>query len=127
MQQYLKYALLGLALLWGQACSDDPADDPLIGHWEAYAAQEEGRDMAVNLDEISLQFEPDGTYHFNTTLNRQEAGKFSRRKDRLTTQDTLATGAEPKTVQIALLEADTLVLLMQDSGKERKLSLRRTH
>ena len=119
------YIVAALLLLLTNACDHDPADDPIIGSWRAYSVEEEGRELAVDLNDIRLRFDETGTYHFHGTLNQTEAGPFRRRKDILITQDTLHSGSGPRTVQISLLAADTLVLLMQEAGKKRTLSLQR--
>ena len=96
----------------------------LVGHWQAFEITEEGTPLQVDAREVQFEFQPDGVYYFQSTLNYREAGRYrlSQQKYLLTT-DTLEAGNNEKAVEIIKLTTDTLALRMNDAGKERRLML----
>ena len=108
------------------SCRGEETANQIHGQWQAFAAEEEGRALQVRLEEIRFEFDEKGDYRFFSTLNHREAGQYELQNGLLYTLDTLHQGAPTKRVKITRLEADTLVLSMQEEGKERVLSLQRT-
>ena len=94
------------------------------GNWFADALTEGGAPIEVNSDIVQFEFKSNNEYAFNGTLNAHEAGKFRIRNNYLYTKDDLKKAPE-KAVRIDRLTVDSLVLAMNDKGKERVLTLLR--
>ncbi len=119
MPQKLLFAFLLLTLF--TACRNELREN-LLGKRTAVSITEEGEELPVNTEEISLNVKPDGTYRYTGTLNYREAGNWFLEENLLYTQDT--TGEQKqKAVLILRSEPDTLVLKMTEAGKERILTL----
>ncbi len=104
-------------------CKKEEGPD-LIGHWQAFEITEEGEPLQVDPREIQFEFQADGIYYFQSTLNYREAGRYRlSNREYLFTTDTLESGAAEKAVEISRLTADSLTLRMNDAGKERLLKL----
>jgi Lipocalin-like domain len=94
------------------------------GNWFADALTENGAPIEVDGDVVQFEFKSNNEYTFNGTLNAHEVGKFRISKDYLYTKDDLKNAPE-KAVRIQRLTVDSLVLAMNDKGKERILTLLR--
>jgi Lipocalin-like domain len=94
------------------------------GNWFADALSENGAPIEVDGDVVQFEFKSNNEYTFNGTLNAHEVGKFRISKDYLYTKDDLKNASE-KAVRIQRLTVDSLVLAMNDKGKERILTLLR--
>jgi hypothetical protein len=94
------------------------------GNWFADALTEGGAPIEVDGDIVQFEFKSNLEYAFNGTLNTREAGKFRIRNNYLYTKDDLKNAPE-KAVRIDRLTVDSLVLAMNDKGKERVLTLLR--
>ncbi|MCO6478576.1 MAG: lipocalin family protein [Phaeodactylibacter sp.] len=114
----ISFALL---LLLG-ACS--PVDKSLIeGTWKGVAVVEEGSPLNdVDPGVIELSFREKG-YAYSSTLNYKEAGTYYIDSKYLYTTDTLNQASTEKAVEIVKLTTDSLVLKMNDSGRERLLMM----
>ncbi len=102
------------------SCSPYNTDD-LVGQWQAVQLTEEGDSLAVNLNEIRFQFNADGSYQYESTLKLREYGHFRVDAPFLYTTDTTRTLKTEKAVEISQFENDTMELLMNEAGKERRL------
>ncbi|MCB0564006.1 MAG: hypothetical protein KDD01_06480 [Phaeodactylibacter sp.] len=117
MNQSFKAYLFLLLLL--AACS--PVDKSLIkGQWAGIAVIEEGSPINIDPKEIKISFEDKG-YIYSSTLNYKEAGVYYIDSKYLYTTDTLNQASTEKAVEIVKLTADSLVLKMNEAGKERFL------
>ncbi len=94
------------------------------GNWFADALTEAGAPIEVDGDVVQFEFKSNNEYAFHGTLNAHEAGKFRIRNNYLYTKDDLKNVPE-KAVRIDRLTVDSLVLAMNDKGKERILTLLR--
>ena len=103
------------------ACQNITEED-LYGQWQAVDLREEGMPLAVNLSEISLNFN-EQEYQFNSTLNYREAGSYYLRSNLLVTKDTLQVNGVEKGIEISKLYQDSLFLRMNEQGKQRRLVL----
>lgn len=122
MHHYLSL-LLALIMMNCISCNPYHSDD-LHGQWQAVSLTEEGDSLAVDPQEIRFEFMEGDRYAFQSTLAYKEAGTFRLDGPYLFTTDTLVSGLQlEKAVEIQTLANDSLVLLMQDRGKERILVL----
>ncbi|MEN9612174.1 MAG: hypothetical protein RLZZ628_2988 [Bacteroidota bacterium] len=96
----------------------------LEGNWFADALTENGAPIEVDGDVVQFEFKSNNEYNFNGTLNVHEVGKFRISNHYLYTKDDLKNAPE-KAVHIQRLTVDSLVLAMNDKGKERVLTLLR--
>jgi hypothetical protein len=115
--------ILAAALFATTSCKSE-LERNIEGNWFADALTEAGVPMEVNSDLVQFEFKSNNEYTFNGTLNIHEEGKFRISKDYLYTQDALKQAPE-KAVRIDRLTVDSLVLTMNDKGKERVLTLLR--
>jgi hypothetical protein len=121
---YYTWYLLIFCLSFQLSCTDG---EPLAitGSWKATALEEEGEDLDVQLDKIGFTFYQDAKYDYKSTLNYREAGKYSLKAKYLYTIDTLNEASIEKVVEIIKLQTDTMVIKMEQNGKERLLTLSR--
>jgi len=119
------FTILLFFLLFANACQTESAKDMMIGNWQAFQFLEEGDSVKINPSEIKFSFGQNGRYHFNSTLNYKEAGKFKAEEKVLYTTDTLNSSNIEKAVLIQKLNQDTLVLEMRSEDKSQVLSLKR--
>ncbi|MCB0585062.1 MAG: lipocalin family protein [Phaeodactylibacter sp.] len=122
MDQIVKLCYLLVLML--TACS--PVDENLlIGKWTGIAVTEEGTPINVNPSEIKMTFGEKG-YAYFSTLNYREAGSYYIHSKYLFTTDTLNQASTEKAVEIVKLTPDSLVLKMEEAGKERFLMMEKT-
>ena len=105
------------------ACQNEMQEN-LLGSRVAVSITEEGKELPVNTEEITLNIQSDGTYSYRGTLNYAEAGTWFLEENLLYTQDTTGEGKQ-KAVLVMRAEQDTLVLGMTEAGKERILTLQK--
>ena len=117
MDWIFKAAFFLMAFL--ASCS--PVDRGMIvGEWAGIAALEEGASIGVDPSLIRMTFGDKG-YTYSSTLNYREAGAYYIDSKYLYTTDTLNQASTEKAVEIVKLTADSLVLKMNESGRERFL------
>ena len=100
------------------------ANYQIVGVWKATEIFENDKILKdKTLENIILQFNDEGNYSYEGTLNYKEAGKFNVSSNSLflTTQSK-----EEKELHIESLNSKKLVLLMEDSGKTRKMVFNKT-
>lgn len=100
-----------------------PEEDLISGSWRGAAILEQGKLLDINPADIRLVLDPDGSYHYRSTLNYQEAGTYYVEQTYLYTRDTINQATTEKAVEIVLVSTDSLHLLMNEAGKERLLKL----
>jgi len=100
----------------------NPLQDIVIGNWTAAQITEEGKKLDVNVGEVKLNLEENGTYQYESTLNYQEAGSWFLDENLLFTNDTIHKSGQ-KAVMILEARQDTIVLKMIENGKERLLTM----
>lgn len=99
--------------------------EQLNGKWTAVQLTEEGDSLAVNLDEITLNFDAQNNYNYTSTLNYKEEGTYKLNKNLLSTVDNLNPNTIEKVVEITKLANDSLFIRMNEAGKERILVMTR--
>ena len=95
-----------------------------VGVWKATEIFENDKILKdKTLENIILQFNDEGNYSYEGTLNYKEEGKFNVSSNSLflTTQSK-----DEKELHIESLNSKKLVLLMEDSGKTRKMIFSKT-
>ncbi len=107
------------------ACKPE-LDVPLLhGKWQAYSIEKNGKvDTASYLKEVQFEFNNTGRYLYQSTLNKQQAGKFRVNEKLLYTQDTISQSKE-KAVEIIRLDKDTLSIKMNHAGVIELLSFKK--
>lgn len=100
------------------------ANYQIVGVWKATEIFEDGKILKdETLENIVLQFNDEGDYSYEGTLNYKEAGKFKVSNDRIFLSNQLK---EKKELYIESLNSKILVLLMEDAGKTRKMIFSKT-
>jgi hypothetical protein len=75
------------------------------------------------LENIILQFNDEGNYSYEGTLNYKEAGKFKVKRSSLFLS---SQSEEEKELHIEALNSKKLILLMEEAGKVRKMVFSKT-
>jgi hypothetical protein len=100
------------------------ANYQIVGVWKATEIFENDKILKdKTLENIVLQFNDEGNYSYEGTLNYKEAGKFKISNNSLLLTTQLK---EEKELHIESLNSKKLVLLMEDSGKTRKMVFSKT-
>ena len=100
------------------------ANYQIVGVWKAKEIFENDKILKdKTLENIILQFNDEGNYSYEGTLNYKEAGKFNVSSNSLFLTTQLK---EEKELHIESLNSKKLVLLMEDSGKTRKMVFSKT-
>jgi hypothetical protein len=100
------------------------ANYQIVGVWKATEIFENDKILKdKTLENIILQFNNEGNYSYEGTLNYKEAGKFKINSNSLFLTTQLK---EEKELHIESLNSKKLVLLMEDSGKTRKMVFSKT-
>ncbi len=100
------------------------ANYQIVGVWKATEIFENDKLLIdKTLENIILQFNDEGNYSYEGTLNYKEAGKFKLNSNSLFLTTQLK---EEKELHIESLNSKKLVLLMEDSGKTRKMVFSKT-
>ncbi len=100
------------------------ANYQIVGVWKATEIFENDKILKdKTLENIILQFNDEGNYSYEGTLNYKEAGKFKLNSNSLFLTTQLK---EEKELHIESLNSKKLVLLMEDSGKTRKMVFSKT-
>lgn len=120
-QKHLPAILLLLFVVAG-ACKKYE-EDLLSGTWSGSAILEDRQPLGIEPSDIKLTLEPNGSYHYESTLNYEEAGTYYLEQQYLYTMDTLNQASTEKAVEIVLLTADSLHIRMNEGGKERLLMM----
>lgn len=100
------------------------ANYQIIGVWKATKIFENNKILKdKTLENIILQFNDEGNYTYQGTLNYTETGRFKVKRNSLFLSNQ-STGE--KELHIEALNSKKLVLLMEDSGKIRKMVFSKT-
>lgn len=93
------------------------------GLWKAKYVTEGSDTLNIDLSTTQLTFKPDGQYAYSGNLNYRESGVFHIKGHYLYTTDD--STKKEKAVEILLLEADTLILHMEENTLDRVMRLER--
>ena len=100
------------------------ANYQIIGVWKATEIFENDKILKdKTLENIVLQFNDEGYYTYEGTLNYKEAGKFKVKSNSLFLSNQ---SEEEKELHKEALNSKKLVLLMEDAGKVRKMVFSKT-
>ena len=100
------------------------ANYQIIGVWKATEIFENDKILKdKTLENIVLQFNDEGNYTYQGTLNYKEAGKFKVKRSSLFLS---SQSEEEKEVHIEALNSKKLILLMEEAGKVRKMVFSKT-
>jgi hypothetical protein len=97
----------------------------LPGFWLADKVEEEGKELDLDLSEISFEFKPNKRYSYYNTAYLSEDGVYETRGTTLYTTDTTGNNPMRKAVQIIHISDDSLHIRMNAAGKEQILYLYR--
>ena len=115
---------LFLFLLLAFASCENKFSSQLIGKWQAFELLEEGTPLEVQPEVINFNFMENGMYTYQGTLTYKEAGSYYLKSDLLYTLDTINEGSVEKAVRIMSINSDSLLIKMNDRGKERIMKLK---
>ncbi|MFN7118973.1 MAG: lipocalin family protein [Saprospiraceae bacterium] len=101
----------------------DIKQNHLVGNWQGTELLENGRPLEADIQVVRFYFAENNQYQYHGTLNYQEAGTYHLNANYLYTTDTLNQATTEKAVEIVHLTPDSLVIKMNDSGKERIMKL----
>lgn len=106
-------------------CDDHSEELRLIsGNWKGVSLSEEGLSMPLDSNAVSFFFNPELlAYTFSSPLGYREEGTFFLEKKYLFTMDTINQSSSEKMVELIQLSTDSLVLKMQENGRDRILKL----
>jgi hypothetical protein len=122
-----KSLLLLFSSLFLTQCGPDSREKWLPGRWTAYGYEvADSARATAYLDQIQLTLSTDQRYHFRSTLDYEEAGRYHLRGNLLITTDTTVEAQKDKKMRIEKLNNDTLILLMRFEDEDRRLMMRRT-
>lgn len=77
--------------------------------------------MRLDPQQVRFDFQPDGRYHYQSTLRYREAGTYRVEGNFLLARDTTNLGSVQRVVRIELLKPDSLVLRMKEGELERRV------
>ena len=101
-----------------------PVQEDLIkGSWKGVAILEDGAPLEVDPTVINMSFGDDHSYTYSSTLNYRESGTYYVDSKYLYTTDTLNQATTEKAVEIMGLTTDSLILKMNEEGRERLLKM----
>lgn len=112
---------LFVVLLSVSACKSDK-EKAIVGKWNADNLVECDDVVPIVANLVNIEFNSDGRYIFNSTLNIHEEGTYKIKKNHLFLQDKIRDKAVEKIVLITKLTSDSLVLEMNFKGKEQWLT-----
>lgn len=112
---------LFVLLLSVSACKTDK-EKAIVGKWNADNLVECDDVVPIVANLVNIEFNSDGRYIFNSTLNIHEEGTYQIKKNHLFLQDKIRDKAVEKIVLITKLTSDSLVLEMNFKGKEQWLT-----
>jgi hypothetical protein len=92
----------------------------IVGVWRIVEIFENNKLLKdKTLNSVILQFNDEGQYTYQSTLNYKETGNFEVKRNILVMSNHLSN--EEKKLHIDALSSKKLVLLMEDAGKARKM------
>lgn len=91
----------------------------LYGRWQAVEITQAGDSMRLDPSEVSFVFQPDGIYHYRSTLNYQEAGHYRYERGYLFASDTTHEDSEDRVVAVQLMGPDSLRIKMKHDTTNR--------
>lgn len=97
----------------------------LIGKWQATEIVEGGELLDIDYSPVNFEFNQQGQYVFNSTIDYKESGRYYVMKELLFTLDTLNKASSEKAVEVSTLTTDSLVLKMMANGKDKIMRLYR--
>ncbi len=118
----MRNLIIAIIILGTWSCSE-PKQSFLIGNWQAITLLEDGQPVNAELHVVRFHFDQNHQYQFFGTLNYKEAGTYYLDSKYLYTTDTLNQATTEKAVEIVNLTPDSLVIKMNDSGRERVMKL----
>lgn len=118
------YFFIIATILFFTACKTE-TEKQIVGKWNAAKLVECDEVIPIDTSLVNLEFLSDGRYIFNSTLKVHEEGKYHLQDNYLFTHDLLNAKAPQNVVLIKILSPDSLVLEMNQKGKEQWLTLYR--
>ena len=118
----LSYLFLAGVLL--AACQAQKTENQLAGTWTSTRVLENEIALPLNPGVIQFAFTADGHYDYQSTLNYQESGNYYVEGMILYATDTTHEASFQRTVKLEYLSTDSLVIQMQEDGKNRQIFLR---
>lgn len=112
---------LFVLLLSISACKSEK-EKAIVGKWNADNLIECDDVVPIVANLVNIEFNSDGHYIFNSTLNIHEEGTYKIKKNHLFLQDKIMDKAVEKIVLITKLTSDSMVLEMNFKGKEQWLT-----
>ena len=116
--------IIFLSILLALSSCNFIANYQIVGVWKATEIFENDKILKdKTLENIVLQFNDEGYYTYEGTLNYKEAGKFKVKRSSLFLS---SQSEEEKEVHIEALNSKKLILLMEEAGKVRKMVFSKT-
>ncbi len=121
MKHFLWMSILAIMFLLSSACHTIDQKD-LQGTWVGQQVIEAGDTLTMDLSNLRLHFDPDGSFTYVKTSRERLAGAYSISGSLL---ELLVSDPAPETIliQISDLSADAMHLRMNHDGNERHLGL----
>ena len=116
--------IIFLSILLALSSCNFIANYQIVGVWKATEIFENDKILKdKTLENIILQFNDEGNYSYEGTLNYKEAGKFKVKRSSLFLS---SQSEEEKELHIEALNSKKLILLMEEAGKVRKMVFSKT-
>lgn len=120
MRKPFNWLLVGV-IFCTAACGTQ--DELLQGQWRGLSATQAGDSLQLDATEIFFQFGEDGIYHYQSTLNYQEAGTYQLKQGILYATDTVHQEQAERVVAIDQLTEDSLLIRWRRAGAEQLITL----
>ena len=121
MRLFMYLFLAGVLL---SACQSQKTENQLAGTWTSTRVLENEVALPLNPGIIQFAFTTDGHYDYQSTLNYKESGNYYVEGMILYATDTTHEASFQRTVKLEHLSADSLVIQMQEEGRNRQIFLK---
>ena len=111
---------IGFILLLLTACNSNKKE-MIIGDWKAYAFSQEDSLIQIDLSQVGLSINPDGTYCYYSNLNHYECGNYILSKNILKLQDTILENSTSYNLAFHFIHKDSLQIKMTKDGMNQNL------
>ncbi len=113
----MRFPIILFIIVCCAACSDSYYKEHLFRSWKLESQRGEGaiQQSQLEIDDVEIDFSDHYTYRYNSMNTYEETGNFSVEGTHLI---TYPRDDQPRYFEIKHISEDSLVLIMQDEGRE---------
>jgi hypothetical protein len=111
---------IGFILLLLTACNSNKKE-MIIGDWQACAFTQEDSLIQIDLSQVRLSINPDGTYCYYSNLKHYECGTYILSKNILSLQDTILKNSTSYNLALNFIHKDSLQIRMTKDSVNQNL------